>query len=257
MDEESYVVFPWMNGGEFSTLAELELAYGDNCVDGAIADTAELWARRSGTESPCVGSWSPSLFSLDDEIKDWANSQRRLPDEMGLYITGFRAWVENKLSESPEFGDFVWNRFVEFSVESMTNLRRNIKVACGDDISLDSKMMYKFRERIGILPYYVRIAVPPMPNDTEERLTQAVTDALKPKPRKVRFRLSKAMFAPSPHAEEGIATTIAQTTKASQKKQEKNRHVCSDGLNGNVTEGDHKRESVAVASDDKGESHLD
>lgn len=256
MDEESYVVFPWMNGGAFSTLAELELAYGDNCVDGAIADTAELWARRSGTSSPCVGSWSPETFSLDDEIREWATSKRRRPDETGLYITGFRAWVEHKLSESAEFGDFVWNRFVEFSVESMSNLKKNVKIACGDDILLDDRMMYKFRDRIGILPYYVMISVPAMPNDTEERLSKAVEDALKPKPRKLRFRLPKSAFASS-KAEEGIAAAMAQTqAKSSQKKQERDRHVSQDGRGAGASDADVQVGMSQCKIEEKGENHV-
>ena len=241
MDEESYFVFPGMNGGEFESLAELELAYGDNCVDGAISDTAELWAMRSGTSSPCVGSWSPSNFSLDDAIQEWATSQARRPDDTGLYITGFRAWVENQLSKSPEFGDFVWNRFVEFSMESMMNLKKNIKLACGDDIRFDSRMLYRFRDRIGVQPYYVNITVPPMPTDTEERLVVAVAQSRKPKRKTMRVRLSKAMFATSKHTDEGIASALSP----SQKKQEKGRHV------GPGTEADAKKGSVVGATDDQ------
>lgn len=256
MDEESYYVFPWMNGEAFESLAELEMAYGDNCVDCAIADIAELWAHRSGTSSPCVGDWSPSTFSLDDAIREWAGSQHRLPDDAGLYITGFRSWVEHKLSESSEFDDFVWNRFVEFSIETMDYLRKNVRLTSGQDVLYDDKMMYKFRDRICSLPYYVRISVPPMPNDTEERLAKAVSNAMRPKRQKARFRLSKSMFPTPQHADEGISEAIAQAqSKSAQKKQEKAKHALRDGCaTGLTSDGDAQREQLSLSQDSKGDA---
>lgn len=253
MDEESYIVFPWMNGGAFGSLAELELAYGDNCVDGAIADTAELWATRSGVTPPCVGDWTPTRFSLDAEIDEWAKDSSRRPDDDGLYITGFRAWVEHKLSQSPEFDDFVWDRFTEFSFESMMSLKRNIKIACDDDIKLSDTLIYKFRERIGVQPYYVKISIPPMPNDTEERLMRAVEKARKPKKQTMRFRIPKSALSSSKHAEDGLASAIAQS-KSSQKHRDKDRHVTN--ANGTALTGADGEQEVAVTVEDKaGEQH--
>ena len=251
MDDESYVSFPWMSGGAFESLAELELAYGDNCVDGAIADTAELWASRSGVLSPCVGNWTPTHFSLDSEIEEWAKDLTRRPDENGLYITGFRSWVEQRLSMSAEFSDFVWNRFTELSFESMTHLRRSIKQVCNDDIVLSDSMLYKFRERIGIQPYYVRVSVPPMPDDMERRLTEAMDKARKPQARNMRFRIPKSVFATPKHMDVELAPAITQA-KSPQLHKEKQQHIV-DGTN-DVVDGSQKRTNL-VSGEQAGETH--
>lgn len=242
MDDEHYFAFPWMSGGEFESLAELELAYGDNCVDGAISDTAELWATRSQTLSPCVGSWTPSEFSLDDAIRRWSAGGRRRPDADGLYITGFRQWLEHQLSGSAEFGDFVWDRFTEFAFESMMNLKRNIKLACDDDIKLNSGMMYKFRDRINTLPYFVRIAVPPMPDDTEARLAKAAEEALRPRRKARTLRIPLSAFA----KQKGTTTasvpqSISNPKAAGASQKQVDRHVNAEGASKIADEDDGKR----------------
>lgn len=211
MDDERYFTFPWMDGGEFESLAELELAYGDNCVDAAIAEVAKLWASRSGTAVPCVGSWCPTDLDLDGLAREWAGGPDCGADEDGLLITGFRAWLADRIRNAPDFSDFVWDRFTEFAFEAMTCLARSIRTACGEDIRMSSDMLSRFRDRIDTQPYYVSISLPLMPDDMEGRLVEAFAEARRPRKRRVSVRIPRSLVsAARKHGAEEFAKALAK-----------------------------------------------
>lgn len=173
---EDYISLPWEDG-YFSSLAELEMAYGDNCVDGTMCEVAERWAKRSGTTSPCIGAWAPRDIDIDSEARHWATEEERVPDEDGIYVSDFRCWLLDRLGSTPEFRDFVWDRFSEFALETATALRQNVMAACGDEIEYSPEMFDRFRDRANALPFHVRVKTPALPLNMEDRLERAVTEA--------------------------------------------------------------------------------
>lgn len=175
-DGEDYIVVPWADG-YFSSLAELEMAYGDNCVDGTMCEVAERWATRSGTTFPCIGAWAPKSIDLDTEARRWAAEEPRVPDEDGIYVSDFRCWLLDRLGDTAEFHDFIWDRFSEFALETATALRQNVMNACGDEIEYSPEMFDKFRDRANALPFHVRVKTPALPLDMEKRLERAVEEA--------------------------------------------------------------------------------
>lgn len=239
-DDEIYFTFPWTSGGPFNSLAELELAYGDSCVDGAISDTAELWARRSQTSVPCVGSWLPPDLVLSDYMDRWADET--CDDPHGDFLIGeFLDWFSEDCSNSQAFDDFVWDRFTEIAFESMTNLVRNIKFACGDKIQLGPDMLYKFRERLNVMPYTVRVDLPPMPEDMEEQLMDALVRAEERAaearaPKRVTVRIPRSAFRKATAQKaSGVSSPLAkqkdeaeQKAKSKVEKRGKGRHASAE-----------------------------
>lgn len=177
-EDDEMFVFPWEEDGEFDALSEIEAAYGDNCVDSAISEVAELWARRSGTTVPCIGKCRPAGLDVRAEMWRWASSAPRARDEYGLYTPGFRLWLQAEIGRSAEFRDFVWDRFTEMTFEVATTLRDTIRLRCGDEVRMTPAFFESLRDRIGILPFHVRADVPPMPDDAEEELARMVAAAI-------------------------------------------------------------------------------
>lgn len=222
-DDDEYMELPWETG-TFHTLAEIEMAYGDNCVDGTMTDVAERWARRSGTTSPCIGLWVPKGFDIDKAIGEWAQHGPKVKSADGTYLPAFSMWLTDKLGNSSEFQDFVWDRYAEFAVETATTLRQNIFAACGDEVIFTPDMFDRFRDRISALPFHVKAQTPPLPDDTEERLYNAVVRIRKARSKNVLCITIGAGNGPSPKKE--------RPRPATKQPQDRDKPVLSKGNKG-------------------------